>query len=541
MIALRQIASLVLALVLALCALPALAEEYAEGARGDEVERIQQRLADLGYLSGGVDGIYGGQTTDAVRAFQQFHGLTDTGVVDADTYAGLFSQDAHALRDGLSQGDEGDDVQLLQQRLIDLGFLSDDADGQYGKKTSAAVKAYQEHLNEQGVDTVSATGEATPLTQEYLFDTQRSTYLQDVALGDDNGEVRRVERRLYALGYLDDDPDTEFDDYTQDVVSAFQLACGLTTTGVADNQTIDRLFATDAPVAEYFVPRDIHRGDEGNAVAAVQQALAQYGMYAGVIDGKYGSAMEAAIERFYEYLLEIGSPYAEHFAMYDGVTAQAQELLRTQDFFVCREDVTDGASESEILRVQRRLYSLYYISASIIDGEVGEKTESAILAFQANNGLEQTGVADEATQRVLFSADAVGKLTKYKLRVSIDDQRVYVYGLDSFGQYELDRTFICSTGLGDSTPRGIYTTTTEPLSRWQYFQKYECWAQYSFRITGNIWFHSVLYSAPDTSTLRYGSVAALGGKASHGCVRLKVEDAKWIFENCEAGTIVEVY
>ena len=139
------------------------------------------------------------------------------------------------------------------------------------------------------------------------------------------------------------------------------------------------------------------------------------------------------------------------------------------------------------------------------------------------------------------TSDALGKLTKYKLRVSIDDQRVYVYGLDSFGQYELDRTFICSTGLGDSTPTGIYTTSTEPLNRWQYFQKFKCWAQYSFRITGNIWFHSVLYSAPDTSTLRYGSVAALGGKASHGCVRLKVEDAKWIFENCEAGTIVEVY
>ena len=132
------------------------------------------------------------------------------------------------------------------------------------------------------------------------------------------------------------------------------------------------------------------------------------------------------------------------------------------------------------------------------------------------------------------------KNTKYKLVVSINDQRVYVYGLNSFGEYELDDTFICSTGLGDSTPTGIYTTSTEPLNRWQYFQKFKCWAQYSFRITGNIWFHSVLYSARDTSTLRYGSVSALGHKASHGCVRLRVEDAKWIFDNCDEGTIVVV-
>ena len=137
-------------------------------------------------------------------------------------------------------------------------------------------------------------------------------------------------------------------------------------------------------------------------------------------------------------------------------------------------------------------YTLYYISKGVIDGSIGAKTEAAIREFQANNRLEETGVADEATQRALFSATAIAKNTKYKLVVSINDQRVYVYGLNTFGEYELDRTFICSTGLGNSTPPGIYTTTTEPLNRWQYFQKFECWAQYSFRITGDIWFHSCL-------------------------------------------------
>ncbi len=32
-----------------------------------------------------------------------------------------------------------------------------------------------------------------------------------------------------------------------------------------------------------------------------------------------------------------------------------------------------------------------------------------------------------------------------------------------------------------------------------------------------------------------------GTVCSHGCVRLTVEDAQWIYENCEAGTIVEIY
>ena len=541
MIGLRRVISLVLVVLLtALCAV-GFAEEYAEGARGEEVERIQQRLSDLGYLTGAVDGIYGKQTTTAVRLFQQLHELEQTGAVDEATSEELFSAQARQLPEGLERDDEGEEVQALQQRLILLGFLDDEADGKYGKNTENAVEDFQEHLIAQGVENVSATGAATPITQEYLFDEERSTFLMELASGDEDGEVRRMERRLRALGYLDEEPDNVFDDYTMAVVKAFQNAEGLSPTGTADRQTIDALFSADAAVAERFVAHDIYVGDANDAVVAVQEAMAQYGMLGAVIDGKYGSDLQTALERFHAYLVENDSPYAEHFAMYDGMTAAAQELLATEDFFVYHEDVKSGASEAEVLRVQRRLFSLYYISEGVIDGKVGEKTREAIRAFQENNRLEATGVADEETQRALFSADAIGKWTKYKLRVSIDDQRVYVYALNTFGEYELDQTFICSTALGNSTPPGIYTTSTEPLNRWQYFQKYECWAQYSFRITGNIWFHSVLYSAPNTSTLRYGSVSALGRKASHGCVRLRVEDAKWIYENCDDHTIVEVY
>ena len=47
-----------------------------------------------------------------------------------------------ALAD-LSRGSKGEDVRQLQSKLIDLGFLDDKADGIFGKKTQAAVKALQ--------------------------------------------------------------------------------------------------------------------------------------------------------------------------------------------------------------------------------------------------------------------------------------------------------------------------------------------------------------------------------------------------------------
>ena len=39
------------------------------GAKGDEVKKVQQRLIDLGYLTGKTDGNYGTKTVSAVKAF----------------------------------------------------------------------------------------------------------------------------------------------------------------------------------------------------------------------------------------------------------------------------------------------------------------------------------------------------------------------------------------------------------------------------------------------------------------------------------------
>lgn len=68
------------------------------------------------------------------------------------------------------------------------------------------------------------------------------------------------------------------------------------------------------------------------------------------------------------------------------------------------------------------------------------------------------------------------------------------------------------------------------------------YGQYSTQIVGDILFHSVPYSRKyDKSSLIYSYYDKLGTSASAGCVRLTVEDAKWIYDNCELGTNVEFY
>ena len=40
--------------------------------------------------------------------------------------------------------------------------------------------------------------------------------------------------------------------------------------------------------------------------------------------------------------------------------------------------------------------------------------------------------------------------------------------------------------------------------------------------------------------MKTSSYRALGSRASHGCIRLTVADAKWIYDNCGEGTVVHI-
>lgn len=66
----------------------------------------------------------------------------------------------------LKKGSKGNEVKALQQRLIDLFYLTGKVDGSFGKKTSAAVEKFQ------AKNALDVTGIADPLTQALLFSEQ---------------------------------------------------------------------------------------------------------------------------------------------------------------------------------------------------------------------------------------------------------------------------------------------------------------------------------------------------------------------------------
>ena len=99
---------------------------------------------------------------------------------------------------------------------------------------------------------------------------------------------------------------------------------------------------------------------------------------------------------------------------------------------------------------------------------------------------------------------------------------------------------ICSTGVkGWDSDLGDWVTNGR-RARWCYFSKWGGHAQYWTRINENIAFHSVTYSEPDTRKLNVKSYNKLGRRASHGCIRMLVSDAKWMYDNIKKGTTVHI-
>lgn len=60
-----------------------------QGARGNITKLLQEKLNSLGYGTNGIDGIFGGGTTQAIKSFQRDRGLDADGIVGRGTWSKL--------------------------------------------------------------------------------------------------------------------------------------------------------------------------------------------------------------------------------------------------------------------------------------------------------------------------------------------------------------------------------------------------------------------------------------------------------------------
>lgn len=412
-------------------------------------------------------------------------------------------------------------------------------------------------------------------------DTASITAYKTLQLGDrDEADgaayIVMMQNQLRQLGFLKGSADGVFGEATQTAVKQFQRLNGLEQTGIADAQMQELLFSD---VAVLTTPSPENPVVFGSEPVRVQSKLVEWGFLIGSVDGKLGKSSEAAIKRFKTYVHEVApqeptpSPAPTPTPTPEPTTAPGElpsvrdELLTTPEpeptpyapngevdadllsyidgerpFAIYRQNVQKGDKNEEAYRIQVRLKQLGYLYAEP-DGAFGRGTELALKYFQRKHGLMETGIADEGTQRVLFSATvqkAEEYVFPYKIVVDISDQRVYVYEWNGEDYSNQIKKMICSTGKDETpTPLGTYQSYGRmTVDEWYYFKEFNCYAKHAYGIVGGILFHSVTFNK--NKVLNQGSVRNLGRKASHGCIRLEIENAQWICDNCPLGTTVVV-
>jgi peptidoglycan hydrolase-like protein with peptidoglycan-binding domain len=124
-----------------------------QGSTDHPVQTLQYLLLAHGHTVT-VDGVFGSETGDAVRAVQRAKNLPDNGVVDAATW--------HALLVPVRPGMRGSAVRGLQEE-----FALDGADGIYGPKTEAAIRDLQRTIRSGGAP-IEIDGVVGPQTWQAL-------------------------------------------------------------------------------------------------------------------------------------------------------------------------------------------------------------------------------------------------------------------------------------------------------------------------------------------------------------------------------------
>ncbi|MFZ7121539.1 MAG: peptidoglycan-binding protein [Eubacteriaceae bacterium] len=132
--------------------------EYKNGKNGDEILEFQLILYYQDYLQVYPEGLFGNVTEDSIENYQQENSLTVNGILDIPTQNSLLLDEII-----YTSGKEGKQIKEFQNILISLNYLSGEADGQYGNKTTNAVKKYQ------GNNSLETNGTIDIATQESLL------------------------------------------------------------------------------------------------------------------------------------------------------------------------------------------------------------------------------------------------------------------------------------------------------------------------------------------------------------------------------------
>ena len=222
------------------------------------IRMLQHSLIQGGYAVNAADGVWGPQTSAAVREFQRMKGLKQTGQADAATLEALGvtadgrprpAADAAArnaapdIRARTPADLHPATIRAIQQALDKQGFKIGAADGVWGQRTESAIGNLQRARGmpasgELDAHTLAALG-LLPAGTERPVPRRAGDPLGPADL--DPAAIRIIQQALNSTGYEVGSPDGVWGDRTVRSLRDFQRAQGIDPRGEPDVYTLTAL------------------------------------------------------------------------------------------------------------------------------------------------------------------------------------------------------------------------------------------------------------------------------------------------------------
>ena len=168
---------------------------------------------------------------------------------------------------------------------------------------------------------------------------------------------------------------------------------------------------------------------------------------------------------------------------------------------------------------------------------------SAATTAAASTPVQTTAAQPAANANLYFPTGIPCNGSPYYILVDRTYNVCNVLTVGADGTYsQLVKSMLCSTGrAGHGTPGGTFTIYEHTAGGGWVYMADGTWAVWGMRFrTGGYMFHSVCFAKKGDALPIPEEVAALGSKASLGCVRLSVEDSMWLYNTVPDGTLVTI-
>lgn len=332
----------------------------------------------------------------------------------------------------IQQGDRGELVEALQERLTDLGYFNESITGYFGEITEAAVIQFQTD-NGLTPDGIVGAGTTNVLRKAGPARSQRQDNPLTLEEGDQGPAVETLQNQLTSLGYYDGPITGFFGPLTETALIQFQRDKGLMADGIVGNatqsaidsamqsqsssQSVQTASASTSSESALPDPNDgvWEMGEMGDSVEAIQRDLRTLGYYSRSIDGDYGSGTEEAVVEFQrsQNLTPDGKAgpvtlaalqaaintqstgdVATSSARSSRVSALPPSTSTQTSATVAPADPTIATGSGDVgdrtvLDIQQKLQDKGYYDGEL-DGDLGPATRRAIQSAQQTYGLQSS-------------------------------------------------------------------------------------------------------------------------------------------------------